>query len=191
MSDDISPLALDAARLVGLLADDDRRRVFAAVELGGTTLDAATTLAALPASRAAKALSALAGAGLVVQGDGGGLYVLGAAFRVAAREALSRPSSGEHADRPGEVRRVFDAFVRDGRLTQIPTSRQKRLILLDWLAQDFEPGARYSEPMVNLILGKRHADTAALRRYLVDEGLLDRANGEYWRAGGTVALDPS
>jgi hypothetical protein len=45
--------------------------------------------------------------------------------------------------------------------------------------------------MVNLILGKRHADTAALRRYLVDEGLLDRAGGEYWRAGGTVELDPS
>jgi hypothetical protein len=186
-----SPVALDAGRLVGLLADDDRRRVFAAVELGGTTLDAAATLAGLPVPRAAKALSALAGAGLVVEGDGGGLYVVGTAFRVAARDALSRPSSGEHAERPDEVRRVFDAFVRDGRLTQIPTSRQKRLVILDWLAQDFEPGSRYSEPMVNLILGKRHADTAALRRYLVDEGLLDRAGGEYWRTGGTVALDPS
>ena len=89
------------------------------------------------------------------------------------------------------MRRVFDAFVRDGRLTQIPTSRQKRLVVLDWLAQEFDPGTRYSEPMVNLILGKRHADTAALRRYLVDEGFLDRAGGEYWRAGGTVELDPS
>jgi hypothetical protein len=182
---------LDAGRLAGLLADDDRRRMFAAVELGGTTLDAAATLAALPVPRAAKALSTLAGAGLVVQGDSGGLYVVGAAFKVAAREALSRPSSDEHADRPEEMRRVFDAFVRDGRLTQIPTSRQKRLVVLDWLAQDFEPGTRYSEPMVNLILGKRHADTAALRRYLVDEGLLDRAGGEYWRTGGTVELDPS
>ncbi len=184
-------VVLDAGRLAGLLADDDRRRVFAAIELGGTTLDTAATLAGLPVPRAAKALSTLAGAGLVVQGDGGGLYVVGAAFQVAAREALSRPASDEHGDRSGEVRRVFDAFVRDGRLTQIPSSRQKRLVLLDWLAQDFDPGARYSEPMVNLILGKRHADTAALRRYLVDEGFLDRAGGEYWRAGGTVELDPS
>ena len=40
--------------------------------------------------------------------------------------------------------------------------------------------------MVNLILGQRHADTAALRRYLVDDGFLDRADGQYWRAGGTV-----
>ena len=184
-------VVLDAGRLAGLLADDDRRRVFAAIELGGTTLDTAATLAGLPTPRVAKALSTLAGAGLVVQGDEGGLYVVGAAFQVAAREALSRPASDEHGDRSGEARRVFDAFVREGRLTQIPTSRQKRLVLLDWLAQDFDPGTRYSEPMVNLILGKRHADTAALRRYLVDEGFLDRAGGEYWRAGGTVELDPS
>ena len=192
MSEQTTPsVALDAGRLAGLLADNDRRRMFAAVELGGTTLEAAATLAGLPVPRAAKALSTLGGAGLVIQGDEGGLYVVGAAFQLAAREALSRPPTDEHADRPGEVRRVFDAFVRDGRLTQIPTSRQKRLVVLDWLAQDFDPGARYSEPMVNLILGKRHPDTAALRRYLVDEGLLDRAGGEYWRTGGTVELDPS
>ena len=59
-------------------------------------------------------------------------------------------------------------------------------MILDWLAQDFEPGRRYSEPMVNLILGSRHADTAALRRYMVDDGLLDRADGLYWRSGGTI-----
>jgi hypothetical protein len=31
-----------------------------------------------------------------------------------------------------------------------------------------------------------HDDHAALRRYLVEEGLLGRANGEYWRTGGWV-----
>jgi hypothetical protein len=36
------------------------------------------------------------------------------------------------------------------------------------------------------MLARRHPDTATLRRYLVDEGLLDRAGGEYWRIGGTV-----
>ena len=54
------------------------------------------------------------------------------------------------------------------------------------LAQEFEPGERYSEAMVNLMLGKWYADTAALRRYLVDEGFLDRDAGQYWRMGGTV-----
>ena len=80
------------------------------------------------------------------------------------------------------------AFVADGRLVQIPAQHGKRLVILDWLAQDFEPGRRYSEAMVNLVLGKRHADTAALRRYLVDEGLLSREAGEYWRSGGSTEV---
>ena len=59
-------------------------------------------------------------------------------------------------------------------------------MLLDWVVQAFEPGVRYSEREVNELLAARHPDTAMLRRYLVDEGLLDRAGGEYWRSGGTV-----
>ena len=58
--------------------------------------------------------------------------------------------------------------------------------MLERLAQEFEPGERYSEAAVNLGLGRWHADTAALRRYLVDEGLLTRAEGLYWRSGGRV-----
>jgi hypothetical protein len=39
---------------------------------------------------------------------------------------------------------------------------------------------------VNHLLGALFDDYVALRRYLVDAGLLDRADGEYWRAGGPV-----
>ena len=85
---------------------------------------------------------------------------------------------------------MLSRFVRDGRLLSIPAAHGKRLIVLGLLAQEFEPGRRYSEPMVNLILGRWHADTAALRRYLVDEGFLDRADRQYWRTGGTVPDEP-
>jgi hypothetical protein len=179
---------LDAARLVGLLADDDRRRAVAALQLGARSLDDVAAAAAIPTQRAAKALSHLGGSGLVVQGDDG-LVLKESVFREAARAALARPPSDEHDDQPESTRRVLDAFVREGRLVSIPVPRAKRLVVLDWLAQDFEPGRRYGEAMVNLILGKRHPDTAALRRYLVDEGILDRAGGQYWRAGGSVPID--
>jgi hypothetical protein len=76
--------------------------------------------------------------------------------------------------------------VRGGRLVRVPAVRSKRLVVLDWLAQRFEPGRRYSEAMVNLVLGQVHTDTAALRRYLVDEGFMARDHGEYWRIGGSV-----
>src|SRR3954453_7805929 len=89
---------------------------------------------------------------------------------------------------------VLRAFMDGHRLTAIPASHGKRLVILDVLAQDFEPGVRYTEKQVNLILGKRFADTAALRRYLVDDGFLDREGGagRYWRAGGSfdVETDP-
>jgi hypothetical protein len=176
---------LDAATLVGLLADDDRRAAFAALTLGALGLDDVVRATGLPANRASRALARLADSGLVIAGPDGALVIVGAAFQRAARAALARPTRDEHADQPAELRKVLDAFVHDGRLVQIPTARSKRLVVLDWLAQDFEPGERYPEQQVNSILQRRHPDSAALRRYLVDEEFLERDSGVYWRAGGT------
>ena len=49
----------------------------------------------------------------------------------------------------------------------------------------------YEERDVNDILREFHPDVAALRRYLVEEGFLDRTDGgySYWRVGGSY--DPS
>jgi hypothetical protein len=77
-------------------------------------------------------------------------------------------------------------FVRDGRIEAMPAKRSRRLLLLDEVAQVFEPGVRYPEPEVNRVLGQMFSDYAALRRYLVDEDLMGRADGEYWRIGGPV-----
>ncbi len=78
--------------------------------------------------------------------------------------------------------------MKDGRIAQIPRRKAQRLVILDLLAQEFEPGVHYSERDVNDILRRFHPDTAALRRYLVDEEFMEREAGEYWRAGGTFAL---
>jgi hypothetical protein len=73
-----------------------------------------------------------------------------------------------------------------GFLRGIPAKLSKRLILLDVLAQDFEPGERYMEPDVNDMLRRYHDDVAALRRYLVDYGFMSRDQGWYWRTGGST-----
>ncbi len=83
---------------------------------------------------------------------------------------------------------VVGRFVQDGRLVVIPTRRNKRLLVLDHLAQSFEPGTYYPETEVNEVLRQFHDDVAALRRYLVDEGFLERAGGVYRRSGGSVPL---
>ena len=90
-----------------------------------------------------------------------------------------------------ELRDVAAALMDDLRGAQSTLARATdpevwSEVILDWLAQRFEPGRRYSERMVNLTIGQVHADTAALRRYLVDEGFMAREGGEYWRIGGTT-----
>ncbi len=181
---------LDAGTLAGLLADPDRRAVFAALVLGATAFDEVVRATALDPKAAGRTLSRLADAGLVEHGENGALYLLAEAFTLAARVAASSAASSNDdwidADVDPEAAKVLRSFVRDGRLTTIPTPRAKRIVVLDMLAQEFEPGRRYSEAMVNVMLAKWHPDTAALRRYLVDEGFLDRDDGEYWRIGGTT-----
>jgi hypothetical protein len=83
---------------------------------------------------------------------------------------------------------VVGRFIKDGRLVVMPSKRAKLRLVLDHLAQDFEPGTTYPEPAVNDVLAGYHDDYAALRRYLVDEGFLTREGGVYWRTGGTVEV---
>jgi hypothetical protein len=86
-------------------------------------------------------------------------------------------------DPPAQLR----AFIRDGRITAMPAKHSRRRLLLDQVAQAFEPGRRYPEPVVDEILKAVFDDHCTLRRYLVDEEFLSRtASGVYWRAGGTV-----
>jgi len=86
-------------------------------------------------------------------------------------------------DPPDQLR----AFIHDGRITALPAKRTRRRLLLDQVAQAFEPGRKYPEAAVDEILKAIFDDHCTLRRYLVDEAFLSRtAAGIYWRVGGTV-----
>lgn len=76
-------------------------------------------------------------------------------------------------------------FIGDHVVANMPSRMAKRRALLNHVALAFEPGERYPEPEVNDFLRRIHPDHAALRRYLVDDGFLDRAGGVYWRTGGS------
>jgi hypothetical protein len=84
----------------------------------------------------------------------------------------------------------LSGFLRDGRIETMPAKLTRRRLLLGEVAQAFEPGVRYPEREVNRVLGAMFSDHAALRRYLVDEHFLARADAEYWRIGGPVVTPP-
>jgi hypothetical protein len=97
---------------------------------------------------------------------------------------MHRPSLDDALVRQEQVLRAF--VLPDGRLRSIPTKISKRLVILNLVAQEFEIGRTYAETEVNAAVRRFHDDVAALRRYLVEEGFLERRDGRYWRAGGTV-----
>jgi len=167
----------DPRKLAGLLADERRLKVMAAVALGASTEAVLRITTGLDDAALAKALARLRAGGLV-EGGSDGYRVRIEAFRAAARsERNPAPESG-----------TLDAIVRNGRL---PRSRPERLAALGQLADLFERGHRYPEAEVNARLSAVHADYALLRRYLVDERLLERASETapgghtvmtYWRS---------
>ncbi len=178
----------DANKIVGLLATDERRRVVAALILGASRTDDIANTAGLGTKATQAALERLIAGGLATS-DGTHVVVIGEAFARAARRGAPTPTPSAFPDEPPERRSVLDQWVVDGRLTGLPTKWSQKLVVLDWVAQRFEPGVRYSERQVNAILSPLNPDTAALRRYMVDANIMDRANGEYWRSGGTVVTD--
>lgn len=85
---------------------------------------------------------------------------------------------------------LLRTFVPDGRLVRLPARRGRRRVVLEHIAQSFEPGRRFPEREVDAVLrawcAGGEVDHVTLRRYLVDEGLLGREHGMYWRTGGWV-----
>lgn len=77
--------------------------------------------------------------------------------------------------------KILQTFLEDNRIKEIPAKRQKRLVILQWLVNQFERGVRYPEAEMNSRLKQYHPDFAALRRYLIENGLMQREGGIYWR----------
>lgn len=176
---------MHAGELCGLVAEPERLATFAAVVLGARTPEQVVEATGLPVRRVAAALRRLEQGGLVgVSGDG--LVADGSAFKRAARAAAPDPEQGPALDTDPDRAAVLRNFLHDGRLTRMPAARGKRRVVLEHIVAAFEPGVKYPEREVDAVLRAWHEDHATLRRYLVDEGLLTREAGVYWRTGGPV-----
>ena len=166
------------AKLIGLLADEQRLRVFSAIALGARTVEQAADSAGVEVATVQTVLPRLVAGGLVEQR--GGLHVSADSLRDAARERP--PRQRELPDATAEQQRVLRNFVEDGRLVRMPARQGQRRVILEYVAGRFEPERRYAESEVNQLLKPLYDDYVSLRRYLVDEGLLVREAGVYRRA---------
>jgi len=180
----------DPEALVGLLAEESRLKVLSAIVLGATTAPEIAATVGLDPKSVRKALDRLVRGGLVEATGRGQLRVATERFKTAAQKAATdrrQPAPEDLGPNAGQAK-VLRNYLMDGKLSHIPATRSKRLVVLDFLAGQFEPGRTYPEEQVNYLLGRFHPDYAALRRYLVEEELLGRRDGSYWRTGGTFDL---
>lgn len=167
---------LSRLRLAGIIADQP------------LTVDEIAARLRIKASEVPRHLAQIEKLGLLTAAKG--RYQLDSkAFEQLRRSLLSgqKPAAEPHSD-DDQASREEQAIVRnfttpDGRIREIPSQAKKRVALLRHVVQAFEPGMRYTEKQVNETLMRYYTDFASLRRYLIDDRLLERStNGaEYWR----------
>lgn len=67
-------------------------------------------------------------------------------------------------------------------LKTFPPKEKKKLVILNLIAQQFQPDRQYSEKEVNQILEEIYTDYVTIRRYLIEYGYMDRTVdcSAYW-----------
>jgi hypothetical protein len=145
--------------VVTALSDAERLRHYARI----CAVPEGVATAELGGKRGLKDLAKLVGAGLVVTREG----------RCHAVMDAFRNLRGEQG--PPDL-------SQRGRMVTIPRNAARRLELLKEIAGRLEHGRVYPEAELRDILTEFSPDHAALRRYLVESGLLSRdsADGTYW-----------
>ena len=103
--------------------------------------------------------------------------------------ATPRPSSPE-IDGDEWEQKVLRDFVKDDRLTSIPASHKKKLVILRWLMTKIPPDPQFTEREISQLLKHYHPDFATLRRELVDNKFMTREQGVYQRIHTDNEIDP-
>lgn len=93
------------------------------------------------------------------------------------------PNDGEQRRQRRHREQVRRTFFSRGRLVQLPRQWKKRLVVLEEIAGDFEPGRDYDETEVNTRISRRFEDYCTIRRLLIDEGKMTRSGRTYRLVG--------
>lgn len=181
-------MSLPISDFVRLLVDPTRLAVLGCVARGDFDVDELASSLEVSKRDVLEGLGKLRAAGLVTDEGRLGREVLRAVAQDLPQAAPAAAAIADTGEWTPEEAEVLARFFSGSRLSAIPTQQAKRMVVLERLVQEFEPGIRYEEAEVNFTLQMFYADYAALRRYLVDAGFMDRADGVYWRTGGRYPL---
>lgn len=172
------------------LADANRLKIIGLLATKESSVEELSTVLDISASTVSHHLSKLSEIGLVTARADGyfNVYRLETdaletmAARLLAKDTL--PEVTKDLDRKAYDRKILKDYLNeDGTIVQLPTNQRKLDVILQYIADRFEPGKIYTEKMVNQVIGDLHEDISGLRRDLISFGYLDRKRdgSVYWR----------
>lgn len=174
-------------RFFAALSDENRLRVAGSIAGRDATVQELAQSLRLKDAEVARHVAMLVDCGIARQVDDGAQtrYVADVErLREQRKRLLARerkPSPADEASTPESERLVLRNFFDGERLKEIPANQKHRVVVLEWLARQFEPDTRYPERDVNAIIQRHHPDASSLRRELVDRRYMQREHGVYWR----------
>ncbi len=99
---------------------------------------------------------------------------IGQSFRLQQDAASVTPTEAD------DRKMMQEAYFRDSILLSIPHEAKTRRYILEKIAESFEWGRIYDEKEVNALLKTFHAETATLRRDMIEQKIMMREDGRYW-----------
>jgi excisionase family DNA binding protein len=108
-------------------------------------------------------------------------YKIGKEWRVSEAQLFKfLEANSNQRPKPTKQSRTLAAFFdKDGRLKAIPTTRSKRLFVLQHLAGKLDPARVYSEDEINKFIAPFHEDVCTIRREFIMNKLMVRKSGKY------------
>ena len=180
----------ELVRFFKLLAEPNRLRIIGLLAQKPQSVERIASTLRVGESTVSHHLSKLGEAGLVSARAEGyySIYALqtgalaGMAKKILHEDTLPGLAVGMDVD--AYDRKVLATFSdANGRIKAFPAQEKKFLVILRHILEEFETGVKYTEKRMNQILARYSADTATLRRALVDHGFMVRegGGGSYWR----------
>jgi hypothetical protein len=158
---------MEPKRIIGLLADEEKFKIIAAVSLGANTIEKIAAMTGAGKPDILKSILKIETSGLIGKTDQAGYTV-----HLDILQGLIKNISDDKNKKPAAS--LLDRFMKEGKLVTYPRAPKDQLLVLNHIIELFEYGRPYPEKEVNEKIKTVNPDYAAMRRYLFDGGFFSR-----------------
>ncbi|MBQ8551826.1 MAG: metalloregulator ArsR/SmtB family transcription factor [Clostridia bacterium] len=172
----------DTAALFKCLGDESRLRILAMLRQSDSYVELLANRLDLTPGTVSHHLKKLETLGLVKcsRSQFYMIYSLNRDIAAPILELLPAEDDGVSDDEKYR-RQIIASFVKNGRLTTIPSQLKKREVIYRHMLEGIAVGQSLTEREINTLIEKWHEDFCTIRRDFISLGLMTREDGIYMR----------